>query len=337
MLLLGIAPVMGGSLAQELPSMTPLVTLVQPTVLTGLPPITTATHTPSNTVRPSQTPSPSITRTASATRTVTPTQSPSVTASVTPSITASYTASYTRTYTASPTLSLSPSSSPTRTLSPTYTQTPSPSYTATVSLTPSTTATYTVSPSPTPTLTITETIEPSLTSSPTITLTPSQTATPSLTLTSTPTETRAPPVVQQNRPTTAEKSSSPSPILLGLGIVTTLLVGTYMVLYAMNAAAVDRYASGFLVQECPVCGYGQLEIEEKVVRVFGLPRVRRTVRCDYCRSVLREVGKRRWRYAVDRRVNEELYGLLNNRILHEEQLRELRQSEANRPHYIDEG
>lgn len=110
-----------------------------------------------------------------------------------------------------------------------------------------------------------------------------------------------------------------------------------MVTYATNAAALDRYASGFPIRYCPVCEEGHLEIEEKTARWLWIPFVRRTVRCDNCRSVLREVGKRRWRYAVDRSVNEDFYRNLNNRILTEAQLLAIAPDyAADAPLYIDE-
>src|SRR5690606_373102 len=62
-----------------------------------------------------------------------------------------------------------------------------------------------------------------------------------------------------------------------------------------------RYADGFVLDECPVCQTGALELEENVQRV-----VKRTVRCDTCRSVLRQVRPGRWRYTIDPLVNPEL-------------------------------
>jgi hypothetical protein len=60
--------------------------------------------------------------------------------------------------------------------------------------------------------------------------------------------------------------------------------------------------------------------------VLGIPRPQAIVRCDNCRSVLREVGRRRWRYAVDRAANLTLYNQLNGRIVNEETLRALEES-----------
>ncbi len=123
-------------------------------------------------------------------------------------------------------------------------------------------------------------------------------------------------------------------IPIGLGLLG--LFGFYMAVYAMSSAALDRYATGFITQTCPVCG-GHLEIEERPYRVAGIPRVRRTVRCDNCRSVLREVGRRRWRYAVDPNANTPLFEDYNGLVLHENELIMLASSESieNRPEYLD--
>lgn len=111
-----------------------------------------------------------------------------------------------------------------------------------------------------------------------------------------------------------------------------------MVMYARRAAALDRYAGGFVLYHCPACQEGILSIEERVDRLLGIPRVKRTVRCDTCRSVLREVGNRRWRYAIDPAVNPDLYEALNNQVVHEQELIDLSpDSHFAAPHYIDEG
>lgn len=117
----------------------------------------------------------------------------------------------------------------------------------------------------------------------------------------------------------------------------TALIGGYLLTYTVRAAAVNRYADGFLLDDCPVCKVGHLTLEERVFRTFGIPRVRRTVRCDHCHSVLREVGNRRWRYAVDRAINPNLYTTTNNRVLREEQLAKLGADDSTEaPTYIDE-
>jgi hypothetical protein len=64
-------------------------------------------------------------------------------------------------------------------------------------------------------------------------------------------------------------------------------------------------------------------VETRHDRLFGIPRARTTVRCSNCRSVLREAGSRRWRYAVDKIENPALYSRYNGRIIDEETLKSL--------------
>jgi hypothetical protein len=99
----------------------------------------------------------------------------------------------------------------------------------------------------------------------------------------------------------------------------------YVALYWRGLSAGERYTEGFVVEHCPVCKEGHLEVETRQVRVFGIPRPRTTVRCDNCRSVLREVRNGRWRYAVDRAANPALYTQLNGRVVSEDTLRMLEQ------------
>jgi hypothetical protein len=122
-----------------------------------------------------------------------------------------------------------------------------------------------------------------------------------------------------------------------LGILAFIGVAGYIITYALNGAAMDRYATGFIMTRCPVCGEGHLNIEERPYRSLGIPRVRRTVRCDSCRSVLREVGRRRWRYAVDPNANTEMYQQLNGRQMSEAELLKLAPPEVDEtPHYIED-
>lgn len=116
-----------------------------------------------------------------------------------------------------------------------------------------------------------------------------------------------------------------------------MVAGGYIVTYVVRAGALNRYADGFVLEQCPVCEVGFLALEERVFRMLGIPRVRRTVRCDNCNSVLREVAPRRWRYAVDRVANPELYTVINNRMLREDQLVTLADDDpTDAPTYIDE-
>lgn len=116
----------------------------------------------------------------------------------------------------------------------------------------------------------------------------------------------------------------------------TLLIGAYIVTFAVSTAALDRYKDGFIIDRCPVCGEGNLTVEERIYRIVGIPRLRRTVRCDNCRSVLREVGTRRWRYAVDATANPEMYAQHNNAVLTEQQLKSLVEPDGpDSPSYIE--
>jgi hypothetical protein len=66
-----------------------------------------------------------------------------------------------------------------------------------------------------------------------------------------------------------------------------------------------------------------LSVETRQERFFGIPRARRTVHCDHCRSVLRETGYRQWRYAVDPVVNQAMYERYNGQALDEDTLAKL--------------
>jgi hypothetical protein len=101
----------------------------------------------------------------------------------------------------------------------------------------------------------------------------------------------------------------------------------YVGLYWRGLAGAERYARGFVAETCPVCGRGEMVIEARNDRLFGIPRVRRTVHCTVCRSVLRETGARRWRYAVDPIENAALYERYNGREIDDDTLKVL----ANQP------
>ncbi|PJF44549.1 MAG: hypothetical protein CUN55_03370 [Phototrophicales bacterium] len=303
--------------AQDEATPTPRPTLLQPTIVDGLPPLTTPTYTPSFTPRPTQTHTPTKTATASSTRTPTHTRTATPTATSTPTSTKTHTTtpSITNTYTITTTASYTSTSSPTNTL--TYT--------------PTITETFTASP------TATNTHTPTQTSSPTHTSTPTNTASPTITLTPSITPTREPPFISATRSTGNSKSGGIPPFFYIGGGILTAIVGSYILTYAVRAGALSRYADGFILTQCPVCHTGHLTLEERIFRTLGIPRVRRTVRCDNCHSVLREVGNRRWRYAVDRTINPEMYAKMNNRIMHEEQLMNLgEESSTEPPTYIDE-
>lgn len=122
------------------------------------------------------------------------------------------------------------------------------------------------------------------------------------------------------------------PVELIVGVVGLLVVVGYAGLYWRGLASLERYANGFVIEQCPVCGRGQLIVETRHDRMLGVPRGRTTIRCSVCRSVLREAGNRRWRYAVDRIENPALYERFNGRVVDEATLKTLRdQPPAPRP------
>lgn len=126
--------------------------------------------------------------------------------------------------------------------------------------------------------------------------------------------------------------------MIFVGIAALIVLGLYVIIFAASSGVVERYATGFIIERCPVCEVGYLDVEERPYRVLGIPRVRRTVRCDNCRSVLREVGRRRWRYAVDAYANPEMYDELNNTIVTENELIDLAPLDsAGGVSYVDEG
>jgi hypothetical protein len=117
------------------------------------------------------------------------------------------------------------------------------------------------------------------------------------------------------------------PIEAVVGGAALVIVLGYIGLYWRGLAGAERYGKGFVVETCPVCGRGELVIEARNERTFGIPRVRRIVHCTVCRSTLRETGVRRWRYAVDPIENPALYERYNGREIDDDTLKLL----ANQP------
>lgn len=319
---------------------------------TGTPTETpTATATATETALPTATLTETPTATSTATSTLTETPTAVATATPTATLTATPTSAPTETPTKTPT------SAPTETATVTFTatatemptsaptDTPTVTPTATATATSTHTATATRMPSPTPTLTSTATwtpVPPSNTPVPTMTWTPtlSPSATPSPVSENTLTplavaggatggtgddpggEAGGPsPVVEVTSP---DKGASGVPIGYLLGGAALILAGVvYVGAYVVQAANVARYQEGFILSTCPVCETGKLSVEDRRYRVLGIPRVRRTVRCDTCRSVLRQVSPQRWRYAVDGNANPVLYDEANGHVLTESQLLEI--------------
>ena len=256
----------------------------------------TSTHTPTATATSTHTPTATATSTHTPTATATSTHTPTATATstYTPTLTHTLTATSTSTQTVAPTK--------TATLIPTTTI--SPTYTPTVTTTPSPTHTLTrvasITASPTPTATLVAVLESASRGS-----TPSPVASP--------TATPPPSVIDiVSAPPLELPQISPERWIGG----TVVLFGlVYATVYGLGLASVDRYRKGFVATQCPVCHDGELQLESKEQPILGIPRVRRTVKCTECRSVLREVGTRRWRYAVDRLSNSSLFDYLNGKVL----------------------
>jgi hypothetical protein len=117
-------------------------------------------------------------------------------------------------------------------------------------------------------------------------------------------------------------SSGIAPEVIAAALVLLLILG-YLGLYMRGQAMAGRYAGGFVISVCPVCREGTLSVEARTERSLGIPTTRHVIRCSNCRSVLRESGGGRWRYAVDRAANPQLFDRLNNREVREDTLRRL--------------
>jgi hypothetical protein len=116
-------------------------------------------------------------------------------------------------------------------------------------------------------------------------------------------------------------------VVAGLVLVGVL---TYLGLYWLGTSASNRYAGGFVFEICPVCQRGAPVVEQRQERWFGIPRIRHIVRCNECRSVLRETSPRHWRYAVDPSENAALYQQYNGREIDDTRLARLAR-QAGRP------
>ena len=308
----------------------------------------TLTDTPSATATdtPSETPEPTLVSALAASPTETDSPSATVTSTPTPSVTPTLTPSLTDTATNTPTDEPTVTQTPSRTPRPTVTNTSTPSVTpeddtATADNAAAIISTVDVSPTPratrTPRPTATNTERPSATASDTPLPTATKTPVPSVTDTLEPTETPVAAAVVPTEPG-LEATLVPETVPEGgegagvepetvVGIGAVLAVLAYIGLYLRGLVAVDRYASGFVIEDCPVCRRGQLHVDQRQERLFGIPRPRRVVRCDHCRSLLRETGHRRWRYAVDPVENPTIFARYNGAEIDDDTLIEL----LNRP------
>jgi hypothetical protein len=196
---------------------------------------------------------------------------------------------------------------------------PTPGEVATAAETQTLEVAATPSPPPTPTLAPTLTPE---------TITRTVTAVPSTKVTPAPTPAGSKPA------TPAGGDPIPAnarlPLLGGLGflVLAGLLYGWQ---WSAGRAQVKRYAGGFILSVCPVCQEGHIHLDEVVRKSLGIQRVRRSARCDTCRSVLRELRPGVWRYLVDAAVNPELAERFKTRRVTAADLQELAQHVVLKP------
>ena len=208
----------------------------------------------------------------------------------------------------------------TDTVEPSETPTHTPSATLTATATSSPPSTATTEPTATVTQSSTATVAPTDTTVPTETATATHTPAAAVAGTATLSATLVPQVTEGDD---SGGGRVPLEAIVG-GILLAAIIG-YVALYLRGVAAMNRYNDGFVIEQCPACRRGHLTVENRQSRLFGIPRPRRIVRCDVCRSVLRETGDQRWRYAIDPVVNAALYERYNGREIDEADLVKLAQ------------
>lgn len=314
------------------PTSTPTATLT-PTATVTLTPTFTPTATATSTETPSATSTHTPTQTASATATDVPTETPTLTElpSNTPTPAPTDTAIPTPTEVATETPTAAPAVTETEIVAVVQaaSETPAPSNTPIMpSETPLPSETpippsETAAPSETP---ITPSETPTI---PTETPSPETVVTATVGVTTTPTDDAGAIILTEPATDTPQVTPEPESGIIEevsegadsggtrpeaiIGVAILALVLAYIVVYWRGLAAADRYAEGFVIETCPVCQRGQLAVETRMNRILGVPRPKHTVRCHVCRSVLRETGKRWWRYAVDRLENPAMYDRFNGR------------------------
>jgi hypothetical protein len=320
----------------DMPTATPTLTATNTDMPTATPTLTatntdmpTATSTPTatntdmptatSTLTATNTDMPTATSTLTATNTDMPTEMPtlaenrppdSVATSIAESLVLA-TATNTDVPTATPTLTATNTDMPTAT--PTLTATNTDVSTETSTLSGQATAIEESSPTSPPSVVGTEVIGM---------LFASETPTSEAVVAQNPTET--PPTITPVDEPPAISTSVPLEAVFA-GIVLFIII-SYVWMYWRGQSAVDRYAKGFIIEKCPVCRVGELEVETRTVRILGIPRPRRTIRCDNCRSLLRETGMNRWRYAVDKLANIAMYDRYNGLEVDERTLQKLAQN-----------
>jgi hypothetical protein len=152
---------------------------------------------------------------------------------------------------------------------------------------------------------------------------PTQAASPPTATLSSPTDTLAPATAVAAVPTVPSAAQPGEPETVAppgafnrglasvggaLGILAGLvgLVAVYGIQRNRRLRELQRYSGGFPIRECPVCQTGSLHLDEHIWSPFGLPQIKRTVRCDTCHSVMREVRPGLWRYTIDPLANPDM-------------------------------
>lgn len=325
------------------PSATPTDTATdEPTATVTPAPTDTATALPTETAtdEPTLTVTPEPTATATQIPTETGTDAPTLTATPEPSITPEIRATEANVIVAgtdAPTLTETVEPTVTATEEPTVEPTNTSTDAPTSTITPEPSATYTEIP-PTETATDAPTQE-----------TPVATETePPATSTESPTDeatqiaavitvTAIPPSPEPISPTPSPSGDNTPATDDGLAAeafaagVIFLGIIAYLVAYLRGTASAKRYATGFIIDTCPICREGQLAVESRTERSLGIPNTRHLVKCNNCRSLLREIGGGRWRYAVDRSANPVLYDRLNNREVREDTIQRLLEAPPDAP------
>ncbi len=114
------------------------------------------------------------------------------------------------------------------------------------------------------------------------------------------------------------------------------LLGLYGWRFLAGERELKRYSKGYSVVICPACQVGHLHLEESVRRTLGIARVARSVRCDACHSMLRQLRPGLWRYMIDPHVNPALARSFNSHQLNDVQVSDLASHMADYPPILSE-
>ncbi len=107
------------------------------------------------------------------------------------------------------------------------------------------------------------------------------------------------------------------------GGVLLLVGGVYLWRRISSYSEIKRYQGGFPLTLCPVCLEGHVQLDQVAKTSLGIVRLTRSVRCNNCHSVLREIRPGVWRYSVDSYVNPEMAERYRTHRLKESDLKQL--------------